>query len=198
MPTPRLTTCQGTDIVPYLEDLASLRIRVFRDYPYLYDGDPAYEADYLKRYADNPRSLFVLALDGERLVGASTAQPLADELEEFRAPFERAGYRVEDVFYYGESVLLPEYRGTGLGHAFMDARERHAAAAGFALVAFCAVERPDDHPRRPTDYRPLHDFWQGRGYRRMPELATTFAWKDLDDTEETAKPMVFWLQETPA
>ncbi len=117
MPKPRLTTCQGTDIAPYLEALADLRIRVFRDYPYLYDGDPAYEADYLQRYADNPRSLFVLALDGERLVGASTAQPLADELDEFRAPFERAGYRIEDVFYYGESVLLPDYRGGGLGHA---------------------------------------------------------------------------------
>ncbi|MDR5858387.1 GNAT family N-acetyltransferase [Halomonas eurihalina] len=198
MPTPQLTTCQGAEIVPYLEALADLRIRVFRDYPYLYDGDPAYEADYLKRYADNSRSLFVLALDGERLIGAATAQPLADELEEFRAPFEKAGYRVEDVFYYGESVLLPGYRGAGLGHAFMDARERHAAKAGFTWVAFCAVERPDDHPRRPADYRPLHDFWQGRGYRRIPELATSFSWKDLDDTEETAKPMVFWLRETPA
>ncbi|MCW4152862.1 GNAT family N-acetyltransferase [Halomonas sp. 18H] len=193
MPQPRLTTCQGAEITPYLEGLADLRIRVFRDFPYLYDGDPAYEGEYLKRYAENPRSLFVLALDGERLVGASTAQPLSDEVEEFRAPFEAQGYRVADVFYYGESVLLPEYRGHGLGHAFMDAREQHAAAAGYAWVAFCAVERPADHPLKPADYRPLHDFWQGRGYQRHPELATHFAWKDVGHTEETDKPMVFWL-----
>ncbi|XKE46844.1 GNAT family N-acetyltransferase [Halomonas organivorans] len=189
-----LTTCQGRDIAPHLEALARLRIRVFRDFPYLYDGDPAYEADYLDRYARNPRSLFVLAFDGDTLVGAATGQPLADEVDEFRGPFEAAGYRPEAVFYYGESVLLPEYRGQGIGKAFMEARERHATESGYAWAAFCAVERPDDHPRKPADYRPLHGFWNARGYRRTPSLATTFAWKDLDEAEETAKPMVFWLK----
>ncbi|MDN3556758.1 GNAT family N-acetyltransferase [Halomonas maura] len=189
-----LTTLQGRAIAPHLEALARLRIGVFRDYPYLYDGDLAYEAEYLDRYARNPRSLFVLAFDGETLVGAATGQPLVDEVDEFRSPFEAAGYRPERVFYYGESVLLPEYRGQGIGKAFMATRERHAAGEGFGFAAFCAVERPDDHPRKPADYRPLHGFWHSRGYRRTPSLSTTFAWKDLDEAEETAKPMVFWLK----
>lgn len=194
MPEIALTTCKGQAIAPHLEALASLRIQVFRDYPYLYDGDLAYEAEYLNRYARNPRSLFVLAFDGDTLVGAATGQPLADEVDDFRAPFEAAGYRPETVFYYGESVLLPEYRGQGIGKAFMAERETHAAREGFATAAFCAVERPDDHPRKPVDYQPLHGFWRSRGYERHPELATSFRWKDLDETEETAKPMVFWLK----
>ncbi len=189
-----LTTLQGRAIAPHLEALARLRIRVFRDFPYLYDGDLAYEAEYLDRYARNPRSLFVLAFDGDTLVGAATGQPLADEVDEFRAPFEAAGYRPASIFYYGESVLLPEYRGQGVGKAFMEAREAHATESGYAWAAFCAVERPDDHPRRPADYRPLHGFWNARGYRRTPSLSTTFAWKDLDEAEETEKPMVFWLK----
>lgn len=190
-----LTTRQGPTIAPYLETLAGLRIRVFRDFPYLYDGDPAYEAAYLGRYAENPASRFVLAFDGKALVGAATGQPLADEVAEFRAPFAAAGIDPATVFYYGESLLLPEYRGRGIGKAFMAEREAHARDAGFALAAFCAVERPDDHPRKPAGYRPLHGFWASRGYRRRGELATTFVWKDLGEAEESDKPMVFWLKE---
>ncbi|WP_192034636.1 GNAT family N-acetyltransferase [Halomonas sp. YLGW01] len=190
-----LTTCQGQGITPYLEALARLRIRVFRDFPYLYDGDLAYEAEYLARYAECPQSLFVLAFDGETLVGAATGMPLSAQIEAFRAPFLKAGYRVEDIFYYGESVLLADYRGQGVGKAFMEAREDHAFRQGFARAAFCAVEREPNHPLEPDDYRPLHDFWLGRDYRRTPTLSTTFAWKDVGEVEETAKPMVFWLKE---
>lgn len=189
-----LHTCQGSAINPRLDDLAHLRITVFRDFPYLYDGDFDYEADYLRRYAECPESLFVLAEDGDVLVGAATGMPLAEDVEEFRTPFEQAGFDVASVFYYGESVLLPSYRGRGIGKAFLAERERHAASRGFSTVAFCAVERPDDHPLRPEGYVPLHGFWRSQGYERHPELATTFHWKDIGEPEETDKPMVFWLK----
>ncbi|WP_136254267.1 GNAT family N-acetyltransferase [Onishia niordana] len=193
-----LTTCQGQSIAPYLEDLARLRIRVFRDFPYLYDGDFTYEAEYLSRYAECPQSLFVLAFDGEALVGAATAMPLSAEMDEFRAPFIESDYPLDSIFYYGESVLLADYRGMGIGKAFMEAREDHALRQGFTTVAFCAVEREANHPLRPADYRPLHEFWQGRGYQRIPSLATTFAWKDIDAAEETHKTLVFWVKELAA
>lgn len=189
-----VTTCQGADIAPHLQALARLRIRVFRDYPYLYDGDLGYEAEYLSRYADNPASLFVLAFDGEELVGTATGQPLADEVDEFRHPFEAHGIAPQRVFYYGESVLLHDYRGRGIGKSFMAEREAHAKRQRFDTVAFCAVERPAGHPLAPAGYRPLHGFWQAQGYQRQPELTTTFAWKDIDQPNETHKPMVFWLK----
>jgi len=190
-----LTTCRGRDSVPRLEALAHLRIRVFRDFPYLYDGDLAYEADYLARYAESPTSLFVFAFDGDALIGAATGMPLAEECAAFRRPFTAAGLDPSHIFYYGESVLLPAYRGRGIGKAFMEARESHAAEQGFERVAFCAVERPDDHPARPADYQPLHGFWRGRGYRRHPGLTARFAWKDVGEAEATEKPLVFWLRD---
>lgn len=189
-----LHTLKGSAIEPRLDELAHLRITVFRDYPYLYDGSFAYEADYLRRYAECPDSLFVLAEDGDALVGAATGMPLAKDVAEFRAPFEQAGFDVNSVFYYGESVLLPSYRGRGIGKAFLAKRERHAAECGFTTVAFCAVERPDDHPLQPAGYVPLHGFWRSQGYERHPELATTFRWKDIGEPAETDKPMVFWLK----
>ncbi|MGR4068755.1 GNAT family N-acetyltransferase [Billgrantia sp. C5P2] len=189
-----LHTCQGNAIESRLDALAHLRITVFRDFPYLYDGSFDYEANYLRRYAECPESLFVLAEDGDALVGAATGMPLAEDVEEFRTPFEQAGFDIGSVFYYGESVLLPSYRGRGIGKAFLAERERHAARHGFSTVAFCAVERPDDHPLKPEGYVPLHGFWRSQGYERHPELATTFRWKDIGEPEETDKPMVFWLK----
>lgn len=185
----------GPGIAPYVDALADLRIRVFRDFPYLYDGTRAYEERYIRTYAASPRSLFVLALDGDRVVGVSTGIPMADETPEFRAPFLAAGYDPADIFYFGESVLLPAYRGRGIGVRFFEARERHAQAAGpYRYTAFCAVDRPGDHPLRPAGYVPLDAFWTHRGYRKYPQFATTYRWKDIDQPAETDHPMTFWMK----
>ena len=187
---------QGAAIASYIEDLARLRITVFREFPYLYDGSLAYEAEYLATYANAADSLCVLVLDGKKVVGASTALPLADETAEFRRPFLAAGRDCARVFYFGESLLLPEYRNRGLGVRFFAEREAHARRLGrFDWCAFCAVERPLDHPRRPADYQPLNAFWGRRGFRHHPELRTEYHWQDLDEQAESAKPMSFWLKE---
>lgn len=185
----------GADLVADLPALARLRIRVFRDYPYLYEGDAEYEERYLRTYADAPDGVMVLVRDGDRVVGASSALPLAAETPNVIEPFMAQGYAPDRIFYYGESVLLPEYRGLGLGRRFFEEREAHARALGrFDLACFCAVERPDDHPRRPRHYRPLDGLWAKQGFVKQPQLRTTFSWRDLDEAEETPKPMVFWLK----
>ncbi|NVK40603.1 MAG: GNAT family N-acetyltransferase [Oceanospirillaceae bacterium] len=191
----QIKTLCGEAIAPYIDDLARLRIEVFRAFPYLYDGDLEYERGYLSTYARSPESLFVLALDGDRVVGAATGVPMADETEEFKRPFVAAGWNPDEIFYFGESVLLPEYRGRGLGVRFFEERENYARGLGrFSHCAFCAVERPPDHPLRPRDYVPLNDFWTNRGYQHQPALRTEYRWKDVGETEESAKPMSFWLR----
>ncbi|SFR41775.1 hypothetical protein SAMN05216203_0117 [Marinobacter daqiaonensis] len=59
-----ITALSGQEVLPYLDDLARLRIEVFRAFPYLYDGDMGYERRYLATYADSPESFFVLAQPG--------------------------------------------------------------------------------------------------------------------------------------
>lgn len=186
----------GSAIAPYIDDLARLRIAVFREFPYLYEGSPDYEVDYLSTYAQSHDSLFVLALEQGRVVGASTGLPLADETETCKRPFVEGGWNPQRIFYFGESVLLPEYRGQGLGVRFFSEREAYARRLErFDWCAFCAVERPQEHPRRPADYAPLNAFWSKRGYQHHPELRTEFVWQDLDDSVESAKPMSFWIKE---
>jgi GNAT superfamily N-acetyltransferase len=182
----------GPAIAPILGDLARLRIRVFREFPYLYDGDLAYEAWYLGRFAEAPDALVVAAFADEALVGAATAVPLVHEHGDFQAPFEGQGIDAATVFYLAESVLLPAWRGQGIGHAFFDAREAAGRRLGLAVAAFCAVVRPLDHPLRPEGYRPLDGFWRRRGYRPVEGMTTTFPWRDVGEAGETAKPMQFW------
>jgi GNAT superfamily N-acetyltransferase len=193
--TIRIELATGAAIAPHLEVLAALRISVFREYPYLYEGSLDYERHYLASYASSPASLVVLALDGDRAVGASTAVPLVQHSEEVVPPLARAGFAPDAVYYFGESVLEPAYRGRGIGSRFFEERERRARALGFATATFCAVDRPPDHPRRPPDYQPPGALWRRHGFVRRPDIVCDFAWRDLGDASETAKPMVFWIKQ---
>jgi GNAT superfamily N-acetyltransferase len=184
----------GAAVRPYLDDLATLRITVFREYPYLYEGSREYEARYLESYMRSERATVVLACHGERVVGASTAMPLTEHGEGGIVPvLAQAGYDPAQIYYFGESVLLPEYRGLGIGHAFFDEREARARALGMRITSFCAVERPAHHPLEPQDYVPHDAFWTKRGYTKRPDLVARFSWRDLGDEEESEKPMVFWV-----
>ncbi len=194
-----LLPLHGDAITPHLAPLAQLRLTVFREWPYLYDGTLAAELDYLHSYLASPRSIVVLARDGDQIVGATTGLPLADAHEEFQTPFRDSPWSPDDIFYLGESVLLAPYRGQGLGHAFFDHREQHAAALGtFRLTSFCAVQRDPDDPRRPPDYRPLDPFWQKRGYQRQNHLRARFHWKEVNAPGETRNTLTFWTKPVAA
>jgi GNAT superfamily N-acetyltransferase len=189
-----IRTLTGEALADALPQVAALRIAVFRDWPYLYDGDLAYEERYLQSYRESRRALVVGAWDGAQLVGASTATPLADHADDFAAAFDGSGIDISKVYYCAESVLLPDYRGQGAGHAFFDLREAHARRLGYEMSCFCAVTRPADHPARPATYRPLDDFWTARGYARLPGVTARFSWKDIGEAAQTAKPMQFWMR----
>ncbi|MFP4328796.1 MAG: GNAT family N-acetyltransferase [Paracoccaceae bacterium] len=191
----RVDVLTGKALDDALDDVARLRIEVFRDFPYLYDGDLAYERRYLDIYRSSAQAVLVGAFDGAQLVGAATGTPLADHAEDFAAAFAGSGIEMETVFYCAESVLLPAWRGRGIGHRFFDLREEHARRNGFTRVAFCSVVRPVDHPLRPVDHAPLDPFWRKRGYRPVPGVIAHFRWKDIDRETDTAKPLQFWMRE---
>jgi GNAT superfamily N-acetyltransferase len=185
----------GADLAAVLPDLARLRIIVFRDWPYLYDGSLAYEQEYLAKFAAAKGAVCVVAYDGKDIVGASTGAPMIEHADEFGAPFKKAGLDISKIFYCGESVLLKSHRGYGLGHAFFDGREAQATKlGGFTHSAFCRVVRPDDHPLKPKDYVPLDGFWTKRGYAPVDGLVATYDWKDIDQEAETTHQMQFWMR----
>jgi hypothetical protein len=138
----------------------------------------------------------VLVTDAQnRVVGATTCIPLTDEGPEFQEPFIKQEFNLNEVCYFGESILLPVLRGRGIGKEFFARREAHAQRLGSKWTAFCAVDRPADHPQRPPGYRPLDEFWSAQGYAKRPGMQATFVWKETGEPEETPKTLTFWLKE---
>jgi len=190
-----ITVLRGSDVKEYIPELARLRIRVFREYPYLYEGSSEYEEKYLAHYAQSEDCLIVIARDGKVIVGVSTGMPFINEGKELWAPFEEAGFSVEGWYYFAESVLLPEYRGQGIGKRFMEERIRGALDLGYKNMCFCSVLRPDAHPLRPADYQPLDGFWNSMGFHKQEKLITHFSWKETGEDEESSKVMVYWIKQ---
>ncbi len=190
---------KGSALAEALPALAQLRITVFRDWPYLYDGTFDYEQDYLGRFGKAKNAVIIAARDGDKIVGVATASPLPEHTEKFVPLFAAHGFDPNRIFYFGESVLLKEYRGQGLGHAFFDQREAHARSAridgqAYAHTAFCGVIRPDDHPARPAAYIPLDAFWMKRGYVKQAGMVGSYRWQDIGQDDPTEKQMQFWIK----
>ena len=196
----RVERLSGCNVDAAIVHVARLRISVFREWPYLYDGDMAYEENYLAGLAAGKGSTIVAAFDGDAIVGAATGAPLNEHTQDFVPLLAGHGYLPQAVFYCGESVLLPDYRGRGIGHAFFDHREAHArelcerAEYQFTHCAFCSVIRAGNDKRSPPGYQPLDGFWQKRGYHKVEGLVGSYQWRDVGEKCETAKPMQFWLR----
>ena len=196
IPSLSFVTKKGAEISSVFEDLATLRISVFRDFPYLYEGSVDYEKEYLKVYSQSERAFLFAVYANNKMVGATTCIPLSDETPEVKLPFESAGFNTDTIFYFGESILLSTFRGLGLGHRFFDEREAHARSFGtFKTTCFCAVERDENHPLKPKDYRPNDVFWEKRGYQKENSLQSTFEWQDVNETVSTAKTMIYWTKD---
>lgn len=187
---------QGSEIKNWLEPLASLRIEIFREWPYIYEGSIDYELTYLSRYASTKNAFVSMAFHSSQIVGATTGLPLSEETHsEIKKPFLNEGFLENEVFYFGESVLKKKFRGCGIGSAFMQQREDFAKKlSGITTLSFCAVQRPLSHSLRPDDYQPLDHFWKKRGFQPQPHMQCELSWQDLDQTIETRKPMMFWIK----
>src|SRR4051794_727577 len=195
LPPLRLETLFGDALRAALLALSRLRIAVFAEWPYLYDGDEAHEARYIEAYAADPQAAVVVAFDGGTPVGMATCQPMTTSHGPVPAAFLRRGLDPARYCYFGESVLLPGYRGRGAGVGFFAAREAHAKSLGLPAAAFCAVVRNPNDPRRPRDYTPLDAFWRKRGYVHRPDLSCVFEWKEIGDARETPHTLSFWLKD---
>ncbi len=186
----------GPALQPHIPDLARLRITVFRDFPYLYDGSESYESEYLRTYSASPLALVILVRDQMTgaIVGASTGIPMSAETEACQRPFKAYGIDPERVFYGGESVLLKKYRGRRIYRHFMERREAYAIEHGFEYLCFCGVVRPSDHPLRPVGYQSLDQVWRHFGFHPEPALTMHMSWKDIDQDQATNHLMQFWIK----
>lgn len=194
-PSLRIERLTGPGLRALLPEVARLRIEVFRDWPYLYDGDQESEARFLAAFAASPGAVVVLARAGDMVVGAATCQPMAEAPAAVQAPFLAAGMDPARLCYFGESVLHVGFRGQGAGVAFFEHRIAAAREAGLSQAAFCAVRREPSDPRRPTGYAPLDGFWARRGFAPTPGLAIGMSWREVSGGVEVPHWLDVWLRD---
>ena len=185
----------GPDAADSLDGVASLRINIFREYPYLYDGKREDELHYLKRYAEKPGSCVITVSDGDTLVGAATGIPLQYEHRKMVGPVRATGHPVDETYYVGEVLFYPAYRSRGLGQRLLSLMEEHVRSLGNYRYLTCAtVVRPDDYPLRHPDYIPIERFLARTGFKALPGVSSTITWRETDGIDRS-HPMRFWAKD---
>ncbi|GFE61117.1 GNAT family N-acetyltransferase [Geobacter sp. AOG2] len=184
----------GAAIADSLNDVATLRLDIFREYPYLYQGFREDELDYLGAYTQAPDACIILADDGSAVIGAATGMPLVHEDAQLRGAFTDTPFPLNGIYYVGELLLRPAYRERGLGQELLARLENHIRALGTYDSLTCAtVERPDSHPLRPGNYIPITRFLTRTGFSRLSGVTTSFTWCEIDGVERD-HPMQFWIK----
>ncbi len=194
-PTIHVVSVTGEKVKSLIPEIARLRIEVFKEYPFLYIGDLAYEERYLAKFLTMQDGIAVAAFDGDLLVGISTGYPFRYESKNLTEVLSNSGRNPNEYFCFGESVLRKTYRGLGIGKKFFDEREAHVRSLKeYPYICFYTSARPLDDPKKPADYRPLGPFWESRGFVYQPELIGSVSYQEIGEKEETPKKMVFWIK----
>ena len=185
----------GTAIADGLDDVATLRLDIFPEYPYLYQGRREDELKYLDTYAEAPDACVILAYDGHAVIGAVAGMPLIHEDAQMHDAFAGTAFPLNEAYYIGELLFRLGYRKCGLGQKLLAQQESHIRSLGRYHTLTCAtVERPDDHPLRPRDYIPITRFLARTGFVRLPGVTTHFMWRETDGVKRD-HPMQFWSKE---
>lgn len=187
---------QGKEINDWILTLADLRIEIFKEWPYIYNGDLEYEKKYLSRYAQANKSMIAIAFDQNKVIGATSCIWLPEEIDlEIKKPFIDHQFNPHKIAYFGESLLKKDYRGQGIGSQFMKLREEFSLDICNAnYAAFCSVVRPAQHPLKPKDYMSLENFWRSKGYTPQESMFCKMSWLDYDQKTQSEKKLQFWMK----
>lgn len=190
-----LSILQSDELKENIDDVAHLRISVFREYPYLYDGTLEYERKYLQQYIAAKNSVLIVVKDRERIIGCVTGLPLRESFGDCQSFFTRENISMDTTYYLGEIILLKEYRGRGIGKDLYGLFEQFVKNLEvYRQIALCEVIPIENDPRQTSDYFCLKDFWTKRKFIKQPQLVTYYSWKEIGNEEESRHPMVFWLK----
>lgn len=184
----------GDQILPYLEQISQLYINIYEEFPYLFQGDVEQQKVAIKEhYISKKTGIVCLLLIENQVVGAGLGCALIESSDKFKEPFIKQKYAIDNLFFWGELILEPVYRGKKLGKKLYQKMGEAIKQSGYSSVCFCTVERSDDHPSKPDTYKSLEPLWEKLGFKKDEKLTFTGRWQEIGKEEATDQPMVFWV-----
>ena len=194
--TIHLETFTGQAIVPYVKDITTLSLIIYKEYPYLYDGT---EEDYLpaiEHYSHSEKGIACVLFDDTKPIGVAIGMPISEMREKYQQPFlhARPEENPDEIFYLGELLLLKEYRGQGFGKQMYLELERLVIEENFKKICFCKSNEDDPDPSiMPENYRPLDEFWKKLEFERC-DVSVSVYWKNIFETDESPHELVYWIK----
>ena len=190
----------GENILPYIDFIAQLRIVTFKEFPYLYQGNLEYEKKYLSGYSSTENSMIAIAWIDNKIAGISTGIPLisdSDIVAGAKDLFIKHQINPENYYYYGETIILPKYRGLGLSKKIFSAQDKKAKDLGFHYACMMTVIREMNHPLIPSDYKSPEPLWRKLGFAKNG-LKATFNWPTIcsdSSINDMPNDLEFWVKD---
>lgn len=183
----QIKTLVGKETQSVIELLAQWRLTIFKEFPYRYVGNLQFEKKHLQSYANNPQSVFAIALLNNEIVAISTGIPLGDKsLREMQVAFQQQHKDIEPYYYYGEVLVSPMHRGQGLAKKLYRAQDEVIKNMGFEKVAIMTVIR--DEPIA-TDA-----LWPHLGFQKN-NIILSMRWPTItasNDVIDAEHQLAFW------
>lgn len=157
------------ELKPLLPFVAALRIKIFREYPYLYEGDFIEEMEDLRNCSQKSHNAVAIACHNNIPIGFLYGIPLTEFASHFENPvvdlFKEKKLAPETCYYFADIIILPEHRGNHLSKKLFDTLETYAQEQGYCSASFI-TESHEFHPLKPVDYKSLDPLWNSLNYKK--------------------------------
>lgn len=187
----------GSELQAVIPFLVEQRITMFREYPYLYEGNKTEENEYAQWWAQLPDSAAAVAYYNGEIVGLLTGASFVQFDEHFAgsiALFNKNNQPAQDYYYCGEAFVLSEHRGKKISNVLFMLLEQHAQTLGYTKGCFI-TEIHAHHPLKPKDYRPLNG--ASYGYTKT-DLTFNFNWLTVQpdgSSRDQEHILTYWIKD---
>ncbi len=191
---------QGQGLLPHVNTLAEMRINLFKNFPYLYAGSlNEREIGYVKRFAQNEHALLGIAQIENTVAGMLTGIPLVCDLEivaHADSIFAAAGLNAHEYYYFGDALVLQQFRNLGIARALFAVLEAKVKSLGYKKACFLVEDGDEHHPMRPENFK-QGLLWSKLGYKKTSILAT-MSWPTIQvngAVQECNHTLTFWIKD---
>jgi GNAT superfamily N-acetyltransferase len=188
---------QGESIIPYVKDIADLSVRIYKEYPYLYEGTEEEYLPFIEHYTQFNEGIACILFDSAKPIGVAIGMPMNEMREKYKDPFVNARPQesCDEVFYLGEVLLLKAHRGQGLGKKmYLELERKIQENKIMKKVCFCKIDETKRDPLMPNGYKPLDGFWKKLGFHKCEDIRVTVYWCNVNEESESPHEMVYWLK----